>query len=197
MRKSLRFALVLLALAQQLPAQNTSAGEQSKSLIDQASRAMRLFRQTDPSMKRFFFRSVGWAVYPRIANAGVLLGGAYGKGVVYQRGVIIGFSELRQFTAGLQLGGRQYSEIVFFADKPTLQRFRQGRIKIDPDTQGIRTARGNAADARPPVGCHGISPGKRWPDGRYLVRQAAPEFRAAPDVFHQSRRRRSETAIGV
>ena len=64
MRKSLRFALVLLALAQQLPAQNTSAGEQSKSLIDQASRAMRLFRQTDPSMKRFFFRSVGWAVYP-------------------------------------------------------------------------------------------------------------------------------------
>ncbi len=152
MRKSLRFALVLLALAQQLPAQNTSAGEQSKSLIDQASRAMRLFRQTDPSMKRFFFRSVGWAVYPRVANAGVLLGGAYGKGVVYQRGVIIGFSELRQFTARLQLGGRQYSEIVFFADKPTLQRFRQGRIKIDPDTQGIRTARGNAADARPRSG---------------------------------------------
>src|SRR5210317_1900641 len=67
-----------------------------------------------PKLQTFKDQAYGYAVYPKITKAGLVIGGAGGEGVVYKGGAITGSSKLGQGTFGLQAGGQQYSEVIFF-----------------------------------------------------------------------------------
>src|SRR5437016_795427 len=54
------------------------------------------FERTDPYMKRFLDRAYGYAVIPGVGKGGFLVGGAYGNGEVYERGVSIGWCDMSQ-----------------------------------------------------------------------------------------------------
>src|SRR5882672_113329 len=62
----------------------------------------------------FFSKAYGYALFPNIGKGGVGIGGAYGKGRVYVQGKVVGEVSMTQLTAGLQLGGQAYSQIIFF-----------------------------------------------------------------------------------
>jgi hypothetical protein len=68
----------------------------------------------------FFDKAFGYAVFPTIGKAGVGLGGAFGKGQAYEKGQVIGDTSMTQVTAGWQLGGEAFSQIIFFEDKRAL-----------------------------------------------------------------------------
>lgn len=138
--------LVLILLVLSLPSHAEWTAETEKTLIDASSQTIRDFRETDPSLKRFFFRAVGWVVFPSVSQAGVIVGGAHGSGVVYQRGRIIGFSKLKQLTVGLQFGGRTFSEIVFFENKPAFAQLKQERLELDASKHGVAMREGKAKD---------------------------------------------------
>jgi hypothetical protein len=70
------------------------------------------FKAKDPGLAKVFASAAGYAVFPKVGKGGLGLGGARGKGWVYQRGRLIGRSTLTQVTIGLQLGGQVYSEVV-------------------------------------------------------------------------------------
>ena len=53
----------------------------------------------------FFKNAYGYAVFPTIGKGGVGVGGAYGKGRVYQKGKYVGDTSMTQLTIGFQLGG--------------------------------------------------------------------------------------------
>jgi lipid-binding SYLF domain-containing protein len=90
---------------------------------DEYADTIQVFRQAGESGK-FFDRAYGYAVFPNIGKGGVVLvGGAHGKGRVYERGGYIGESSMTQATFGPQLGGQVYSMIVFFEDKRALSEF--------------------------------------------------------------------------
>src|SRR5512138_2625930 len=72
------------------------------------------FKQKDPGMAKIFADAVGYVVFPTVGKGGIGLGGARGKGWVYEGGKLIGKSTLTQVSFGFQFGGQAYSEIVFF-----------------------------------------------------------------------------------
>lgn len=122
--------------AKDQPAENVKSAE-----------AIANFKNSDPSMKAFFDKAYGYAIFPTVGKGGIGIGGAYGKGEVYRRGKLIGYSSLTQVTIGFQLGGQAYSEIIFFKDKATLDDFTSGNFEFNAQASAVAVTAGASADA--------------------------------------------------
>ena len=66
----------------------------------------------DPSLRPFFETAAGYAVFPSVGKGGLVIGGAYGKGVLYEQGKPIAYCDLTQASIG-GAGGRA---VVYRAD---------------------------------------------------------------------------------
>ena len=95
----------------------------------------------------FFSKSYGYALFPTIGKAGVGVGGAHGKGRVYVKGKVVGDASMTQITAGLQLGGQAYSQIVFFENKAAFDRFTSGRFEFGAEATAVAITAGASAQA--------------------------------------------------
>ena len=66
------------------------------------------------ALKPYFKKAKGYAVFPNIGKAGIGIGGARGKGEVFEKDEVIGSTSVTQLSIGLQLGGQAFSQIIFF-----------------------------------------------------------------------------------
>ena len=105
------------------------------------------FKAADPSMKVFFEKAYGYAVFPGIGKGGFIIGGGHGDGWVYDQGKHIGRASLTQLTVGAQIGGQSYSEIIFFEDKKILDAFKQGNWETSAQASAIIVKSGASKDA--------------------------------------------------
>ena len=131
MKRMLTMRALLIALAAVLMVFGTARAGWDPADEANAERTIGKFRQEVPSLERFFSRAYGYAVFSDIYKGGVLLlGGGYGKGVVYERGVPIGRSTVALVNVGPQLGGQAFSEIIFFKDRHALANFTKGNFEL-------------------------------------------------------------------
>lgn len=100
------------------------------------SRTVNLFRHADAS-STFFHRSYGYAVFPTIGKGAIGIGGAFGKGRVYEQGRFIGDVSMSQLSVGFQLGGQAYSQMIFFENRRALEKFTSGRFEFGADVGAI------------------------------------------------------------
>ncbi|MDF2695426.1 MAG: hypothetical protein K0S65_3809 [Labilithrix sp.] len=84
----------------------------------------------DPGIKELLDKAYGYAVFPDMGRASVVLGGARGHGEVFEQGKPIGFATLRQVTLGAQVGGQTFSEVVLFGSKDALESFKKGKVSF-------------------------------------------------------------------
>ena len=134
MRLLLSFVVALLSLA---PA--------AARAQDDVPPVVAKFKEKDPGMEKIFSDAVGYAVFPTVGKGAIGIGGARGKGWVYEGGSVIGKSTLTQVSIGLQLGGQAYSEIVFFQTRQALDNFKLGHLKLDAQASAVAlTARASA-----------------------------------------------------
>lgn len=104
------------------------------------------FKAKDPGLAKIFAESAGYVVFPTVAKGGFGIGGARGKGYVYQQGHLIGGSTLTQLTIGLQAGGQAYSEVIFFKDHAALDNFKGGHLKLDAQASAVALTERVSAD---------------------------------------------------
>jgi len=116
----------------------------SSAWADEYQDTINVFKKAGESGK-LFSTAYGYAVFPTIGKGGVGVGGAYGKGRVYQKGKYVGDTSMAQVTVGLQLGGQAYSEIIFFEDERAFREFTGGNFEFGADASAIAiTASANA-----------------------------------------------------
>jgi lipid-binding SYLF domain-containing protein len=108
----------------------------SPAWADEYSDTINVFKKAGESGK-FFSHSYGYAVFPTIGKGGIGVGGAYGKGRVYEKGKYIGDTSMAQVTVGFQLGGQAYSQIVFFEDQRSLQEFTSGNFEFGAEASAV------------------------------------------------------------
>lgn len=113
----------------------------------QARHAISEFRQADPSLNRFFNSAYGYAVFPTVGKGGFGIGGAYGSGVVFRGGKVVGEASLTQLTIGFQLGGQAYREVIFFRDKGSFDDFKKGNFELSAQASAVAATFGASADA--------------------------------------------------
>ncbi|HEY0685642.1 MAG TPA: lipid-binding SYLF domain-containing protein [Steroidobacter sp.] len=85
----------------------------------------------------FFKNSYGYAVFPTIGKAGFVVGGAHGKGQVYERGKYVGDTAITKLSIGLQAGGEAYSQIIFFQDKRAFDEFTSGNFEFGAGVSAV------------------------------------------------------------
>jgi len=104
------------------------------------------FKEGDAGIQGWFRDAYGYAVFPSVGKGGIGIGGARGKGLVYEKGALIGKVTLTQVTVGLQLGGQSFSEVIFFKDKTALDDFTRGNYEFDAGVSAVALKAGASAD---------------------------------------------------
>jgi hypothetical protein len=108
----------------------------SPAWADEYSEALATFKKAGES-GRMLSSSYGYALFPSIGKGGIGVGGAYGKGRVYEKGKYIGDTSMTQVTIGLQLGGQAYSELILFENQAALKNFTSGNFEFGADASVI------------------------------------------------------------
>lgn len=102
----------------------------------------------DPTLAQVLEDSAGYVVFPQVAEAGFIVGGSNGIGVLYENGRATGYSELYEGTLGLQLGGQSFSELVVFQNEAALDRFKAGNFDLTAGVTAVAIQSGAGAQAR-------------------------------------------------
>jgi len=134
-------AAVVLAGCETVP----ERGESRNVLSAQVNEAVAIFKDKDPEIKQFFDKSYGYAVLPRVIKGAIWGGAAYGKGEVYEKGIMVGYCDMKQATLGFSFGGEYFREIIFFRDKSDLDAFKTEEYTFSAQVTGVAVTMGAAA----------------------------------------------------
>lgn len=103
---------------------------------DDFQKTIARFRKAEETGK-FFANAHGYAVFPTIGKGGIGVGGAYGRGRVYQQGRHIGETSMTQLSIGFQLGGQGFSQIVFFENAESLRKFTSANFEFGAEASAV------------------------------------------------------------
>ncbi len=147
MKNTLSLSTLILCLS--LAACSTAPESESKkaALSADVAAARARFTEEDPAMEKVFRDAYGYAVFPTVGKGAVGIGGAYGRGIVFEKGRKIGYCDLSQGTIGLQLGGQAYSEVIFFQDKEALDNFTTGEFEFSAQASAVAATAGASTTA--------------------------------------------------
>ncbi len=122
--------------------------KESKAVLSaEVNEAIAAFKTNDPSIKTFFDNSYAYAIMPQIFKGAFLVGGAHGKGEVYEHGEFVGYCSMSQATLGFSFGGEYFREVIFFREKRDLDNFRTEEYTFSAQVSGVAVTSGAAAKA--------------------------------------------------
>lgn len=125
------------------------SSKQGKADIQaEAAATLSKAKTKDASLDKQLKNAAGYAVFPSIGKGAIGIGGAYGQGVVYQDGSVIGFTSVSQATIGFQLGGQAYSQIIVFATPKALKNFTDGNLEFSAQATAVALKSGAGANAK-------------------------------------------------
>ena len=125
---------------------SSDKNRKDKKASDKTIKALNKFKKIS-SLKTYFKKARGYAVFPNVGKGGIGIGGARGKGEVFEKGKVIGSTSLTQVSIGFQLGGQAFSQIIFFKDKKSLERFTQGNFEFGASASAALISEGANASA--------------------------------------------------
>ena len=135
-------ALLTLAGCKTAPDTEAKMTELHTSVLD----TMHRVEAADPGLQKQIDNAYGYAIFPSVGKVGAVVGGAYGRGEVYEHGKRVGWTDLSQATIGAQLGGQSFSELILFENKAALDNFKNGNLKFTANASAVAIKSG-AADA--------------------------------------------------
>lgn len=142
-------ALALLIVAGLIGCSTAPKTEAKKeSLQDAAQATIKQFNAADAGMEAFLNKSYGKVVFPSAGKGGLIVGGAYGKGIVYQGDEMIGYADMKQATIGLQAGGQSFAQIIAFENQAALNRFKNNELAFSANVSAVIIKSGAAASAK-------------------------------------------------
>jgi lipid-binding SYLF domain-containing protein len=155
MRQLYRLSTIVLAATVAIAFMGATTGCQTApkndtaraNLLDEAQASLHRFERSDNSIPPVLDRSAGYAVFPSVGKGGFIVGGGYGKGVVYEGRRAIGYADISEATLGLQAGGQSFSELIIFQDQEALNRFKSGSYGLGAEASAVAIKPGAAAQA--------------------------------------------------
>lgn len=158
--------LVLFALASCHTVPKSDA--ERSALKVNAAATFAVFVDKDPTLNDLIAESVGYAVFPGIGKGAATIGGAYGRGVLFEGGDAVGWCDISQLTIGIQAGAQIFKELVVFMDEKSLTAFKGNQMVFAADATIVvaEAGAGVAAEFR-----HGVEV--------FCIKQAGLMYEAA------------------
>jgi lipid-binding SYLF domain-containing protein len=146
MKIAFALAMVLLLLSGCTTAPNNESDRQS--LVEESTGALKQMKAEDAGLGQFLNHSYGYVIFPSVGKGGLIAGGAYGRGIAFEQGKMIGYADVSQATVGAQLGGQTYSELIVFDAQRDFDRFIGGRLTFSANVSAVAIKTGAAEAAR-------------------------------------------------
>ncbi|MGB7158575.1 MAG: hypothetical protein WBD40_10950 [Tepidisphaeraceae bacterium] len=121
--------------------------EARQTLHKKSDATLAAMKQQDASLDRFIDQAHAYAVFPSVGKGGLIGGGAYGRGVVYEQGEMVGYADVTQATLGLQVGGQALSELIVFQNEDALSRFKSNSTELTASFSAVLIDAGAAKAA--------------------------------------------------
>jgi lipid-binding SYLF domain-containing protein len=146
MKKNIRQVKLAVFCAIAALSASTQAAE-TEELRNESQQAVASFKKADSSLTKFFDDSAGYAVFPNVGKGGLVVGGAHGKGLVYEKGNLIGQATMTQATIGAQAGGQTFAEVIFFETPAALEDFKTGKFEMSAEVSAVAAKEGASKNA--------------------------------------------------
>lgn len=114
---------------------------------DAAEATLREMTFRDPSLRPLLQQAYAYAVFPSIGKGGAIVGGAYGRGVLYERGRPTGTVELTQASIGAQLGGQSFAELIVLRNDDDVRALKSGTFDVGGSASAVALTAGAASAA--------------------------------------------------
>jgi len=129
--------------------QTAPRSEEGKADIrSEAANALSKAQASDPTLAAVIRDARGYAIFPTVGKGAVGVGGAYGKGVLYEGGMFSGYCDLSQASIGLALGGQAYTQIITFSTNEALNKFKSGNFAFGAQATAVALKSGAGANAK-------------------------------------------------
>jgi len=117
-------------------------------LIADAQRTVAAYQKTDPDLVPMFRHAAAYAVFPGIGKGAYFVGGAHGTGVLFENGVPTGKVKLNQVSVGAQIGGQEFSEVIFLEGANALADFKANKLEMSAQASAVALNKGAAGAAK-------------------------------------------------
>jgi len=124
-----------------------SSQEDRAEMTADVNSSLQTFYAVDSDLQKVINNAYGYAVFPNLGKGGILVGGTWGNGEVYEKGVPVGYSTITQANVG-ELGGQSFDELLVFETKAALDRFKAGNFAFDAHASAVAIKTGAAAAAK-------------------------------------------------
>jgi lipid-binding SYLF domain-containing protein len=138
-------AVVALLFAGCATAPSSTADKQN--LRQSANATLSEMIARNPKIQGVIGQAQAYAVFPSIGKGGVIVGGAFGRGVLYEGGVPTGFVSLQQASIGAQLGGQTFAELLVLRSPRDVESVKDGTFKANADLGVVFLNAGAAGQA--------------------------------------------------
>lgn len=147
--KALTIAMVLgLSVAgcagQEMTAEGPDA-EEVQEAQGEANQTLAEMKKKDPGIQEFIDNAYGYAIFPSVGKGGLIVGATSGDGWVFEKGRLVGKTELTKVSVGAQAGGESFSQVIFFKDPTSLTAFKKGDLELGADVNAVALKNGASA----------------------------------------------------
>jgi lipid-binding SYLF domain-containing protein len=123
-------------------------GAKQAQLTSNSETAIQLAKKADAGLQKFFDTAAGYAVFPSVGKGAIGVGGAYGRGELYEGGKLAGYCTVTQASIGFALGGQKYTELIFFETKAAVDRFKSGNFSFAAQASAVALKSGVSTNAK-------------------------------------------------
>ena len=118
-----------------------------EALRTESQEAVANFLKTDSTLQRFLVDAAGYAVFPNVGKGGLIVGGARGKGLVYEKTKVVGQATITQASIGAQVGGQTFAEMIVFETPAALNDFKAGKFELSAEASAVAATEGASKTA--------------------------------------------------
>jgi lipid-binding SYLF domain-containing protein len=139
------FATTAVLLAGCTTEPTTDSGR--ASLDNSIDRTMKKLADQDPGLSNVLSNSYAYVIFPTVGKGGLVVGGGYGHGEVFQGPKLIGYADISQATVGAQVGGEAFTEVIAFKNADAFNRFKDGKLALETTASAVILKSGAAESA--------------------------------------------------
>lgn len=119
------FALGAMAMTGLAACSNGIGGSGASTIDARVTETLNYMYSTYPQTRSIAQQSAGMLVMPLMTEVGLGIGGSYGRGALQVGGSSVDYYSSSSASAGFQIGGQQYSHVLFFMTQDALLDFRR------------------------------------------------------------------------
>ena len=120
------FGLGVISSTVALAACGNGVGGRGPSLIDaRVSATLAEMYRSYPNTRDLANKANGMLVMPLVTEAGLGIGGAYGRGALLVGNTTVDYYSVTKASGGFQIGAQQYAHVLFFMTDQALTDFRR------------------------------------------------------------------------